>query len=486
MYSEKVMDHFRHPHNLREINDADGIGKVGNPVCGDLMWVYIKVDKNKEGKEYIKDIGVKTFGCLPPKEKVVLSKGGWESISSMKVGEQVVNNLGEETTISKTFEIDYNGQIFKIVPFVSPFNSFSVTPEHPILSVKRKWFKTKKEKHSKWLRIIDTSLLHKDPEFVEAKQLKEGDYILFSFNNKVQDNSFFTKEWMRFIGYYLAEGYITANNSVVNLSFHKNEKKSIREVGNLIYILTGKKSSQRTRENVTEIYVCSRKLVRLITSFAGKFARKKGLSEEIMLLPPGKQIEMINTSYIGDGDSTIRREGNSPTLRLATASENLAIQLQEILARNGIFASIVKGKVRKKHFIGEREIKGNDLYIVSFKKERKHKFVHKAGKSFLVPIKKIKKENYRGQVYNLEVDREPKSYLVKGFAVHNCVAAIATSSMITELAKGKTLEEAKKIGRDDVKDALDGLPPIKVHCSNLSADGLHKAIEDYEKKKTAQ
>jgi nitrogen fixation NifU-like protein len=64
-----------------------------------------------------------------------------------------------------------------------------------------------------------------------------------------------------------------------------------------------------------------------------------------------------------------------------------------------------------------------------------------------------------------------------------CVAAIATSSMITDLAMGKTLEEAKKITRDNVKDALEGLPPVKVHCSNLAADALHKAIEDYEKKK---
>lgn len=64
-----------------------------------------------------------------------------------------------------------------------------------------------------------------------------------------------------------------------------------------------------------------------------------------------------------------------------------------------------------------------------------------------------------------------------------CVAAIATSSMTTDLAMGKTLEEAKKITRDNVKDALEGLPPIKVHCSNLAADALHLAIEDYEKKK---
>ncbi|MFH1324573.1 MAG: iron-sulfur cluster assembly scaffold protein [Nanoarchaeota archaeon] len=84
----------------------------------------------------------------------------------------------------------------------------------------------------------------------------------------------------------------------------------------------------------------------------------------------------------------------------------------------------------------------------------------------------------------VEKNKEGKEYIKDiGVKTFGCVAAIATSSMITELAKGKTLEEAKKITRDDIKDALDGLPLIKVHCSNLSADGLKKAIEDYETKK---
>ncbi|MCL7414276.1 MAG: Fe-S cluster assembly scaffold protein NifU [ANME-2 cluster archaeon] len=65
------------------------------------------------------------------------------------------------------------------------------------------------------------------------------------------------------------------------------------------------------------------------------------------------------------------------------------------------------------------------------------------------------------------------------FKTFGCGAAIATSSMITELAKGKTIEEALEISRDDVAESLDGLPPIKMHCSNLAADGLHAAIEDY-------
>ncbi len=72
------------------------------------------------------------------------------------------------------------------------------------------------------------------------------------------------------------------------------------------------------------------------------------------------------------------------------------------------------------------------------------------------------------------------------FKTFGCGAAIATSSMITGLAKGKTLDEAMKISRGDVASSLDGLPPIKMHCSNLAADGLHAAIQDYLKKKGAQ
>jgi nitrogen fixation NifU-like protein len=68
------------------------------------------------------------------------------------------------------------------------------------------------------------------------------------------------------------------------------------------------------------------------------------------------------------------------------------------------------------------------------------------------------------------------------FKTFGCVAAIAVSSMVTEMAKGKTLEEAKKITKQSVAESLDGLPKQKMHCSNLGADALAKAIADYERK----
>jgi len=69
------------------------------------------------------------------------------------------------------------------------------------------------------------------------------------------------------------------------------------------------------------------------------------------------------------------------------------------------------------------------------------------------------------------------------FETLGCGAAISTSSMATELAKGKTLQEALKITNQSVADELGGLPSIKLHCSNLAADALRKAIENYENKK---
>ncbi|MFA5360423.1 MAG: iron-sulfur cluster assembly scaffold protein [Candidatus Paceibacterota bacterium] len=64
MYNKKVLQHFKNPHNFGKIKNPDGIGKVGNIVCGDVMNLYLKIEKNKKGEEIIKDIRFETFGCV--------------------------------------------------------------------------------------------------------------------------------------------------------------------------------------------------------------------------------------------------------------------------------------------------------------------------------------------------------------------------------------------------------------------------------------
>ena len=64
MYNKKVLQHFKSPHNFGKMKDPDGIGRVGNLICGDVMWFYIKIGNNKKGEEIIKDIKFETYGCV--------------------------------------------------------------------------------------------------------------------------------------------------------------------------------------------------------------------------------------------------------------------------------------------------------------------------------------------------------------------------------------------------------------------------------------
>ena len=64
IYSKKVLSHFQKPHNFGKIKNPDGVGEAGNIVCGDVMFLYIKVDKNKKGEEIIRDIKFETYGCV--------------------------------------------------------------------------------------------------------------------------------------------------------------------------------------------------------------------------------------------------------------------------------------------------------------------------------------------------------------------------------------------------------------------------------------
>jgi len=88
-----------------------------------------------------------------------------------------------------------------------------------------------------------------------------------------------------------------------------------------------------------------------------------------------------------------------------------------------------------------------------------------------------------GDVMELYIKVKDNKIIDAKFKTFGCAAALATSSMVTEMVKGKTIEEALKISNRAVAEALDGLPPIKMHCSVLAEDALKAAIKDYLAKK---
>ena len=85
-----------------------------------------------------------------------------------------------------------------------------------------------------------------------------------------------------------------------------------------------------------------------------------------------------------------------------------------------------------------------------------------------------------GDIMKIYIKVEDDKIVEAKFKTFGCGAAIATSSMTTEMVVGKTIDEALAITREQVADALGGLPPVKMHCSNLAADALHAAIKEYQ------
>jgi nitrogen fixation NifU-like protein len=88
-YTKKVLEHFKNPHNFGRMKKPDGVGKVGNIVCGDVMWLYIKVGRNKKEEEIIKDIKFETFGCV-----------------AALATSSVITDLAKGKTLKKALEID--------------------------------------------------------------------------------------------------------------------------------------------------------------------------------------------------------------------------------------------------------------------------------------------------------------------------------------------------------------------------------------------
>lgn len=500
MYSDKVMEHFRNPKNMGEIKDADGVGTVGNPVC-----------------------------VLP--ETDIIANPVSTSISYLNPGDRVLSHDGKFHEISRKFKREYYGQMLMIKnrlgkTILTPdhlIHAFQVPESHTYCYNKNKrklldyaswWHSTDLKKKDIVMYPVPNDV--KDVDFIEVELKKsEYDHKSLSIPSKIRTD----KNFMRFVGYFLAEGStrIQKCKTYTTLSFNINEEEYIKDCVNLIKILFGldAKIEKRPKRKTSNIVVYNVHLTKFLRDLFGTKAEEKKIPEFMMFLPTKKQSELIKGLWYGDGHTDKKRLRAS----YSTISSQLCQQVKILLLRQGIIPSVYEEKPRISK--GVNHGRAYRIFVLETPSLKKLAYILKVNfnfrdklscnawieKGFLfAPITEVKEIEYNGPVYNLEVN-DSHSYTTNSLLVHNCgdimtiyikvednkikdikfqtmgcAAAIATSSMITELAKGKTLDEASKITRDNVADELDGLPPIKMHCSNLAADALREAIKDYRKK----
>jgi NifU-like protein involved in Fe-S cluster formation len=487
------MEHFRNPRNVGEIPDADGEGTVGNPIC------------------------------LAPDSLVSLNSS-LTPIMDASANERVLGHDGHYHRIEKVTARPYKGKMYRIV--AHNLGSTVLTPDHHILALRASPFLRKYRSRKRCIR-----------DWYAADELKKGDILLYPVPRETVDvekmlmdvdrpkYDFKSKTlpceiavddyFLRLLGYYLSGGYLRTERSKGTFGFVFGSKESsyVQDAISCVGRTFGLKPAKiNSIHGAIDVSFYSARLARFFSRHFGEGAANKHIPHWIMLLPPEKQVAILCGIWRGDGYI------NSKVAKYVTISRQLAFQVRDLLLRQGIIMSFREGPASGIHgksysiYVKADGSLGKlgkilDMELVMPKKSKNHHQSWFEDGYFHVPIWHMEQLDYDGTVYNLEVEHS-HSFASNSMTLHNCgdlmtlyikikddrledikfktfgcAAAISTSSMITELAKGKSIEEAVRISRNDVADALEGLPPIKMHCSNLAADALKAAIYNYLSKR---
>ncbi len=157
-------------------------------------------------------------GCHPAGEQVS-TPHGWANIESLKPGDEVYDHEGNPQKVRAVMTRQHQGEMITIRP-VSRYNAFRLTPEHPVLAIKRSQVQVKRAPRNGWLPEADTKrLVNLKPEWIKAGELQKGDFVLVP-KLRAEENELFSDEEIELLGYYLAEGSTYFNKANKRLGIH--------------------------------------------------------------------------------------------------------------------------------------------------------------------------------------------------------------------------------------------------------------------------
>ena len=369
-------------------------------------------------------------GCLPAWEEVSCGDAV-RPIRDIALHDEVLDHEGKAAEVGKIMRRGWRGELVDVTP-MSSGNRFQLTPEHPVRAIRRERVRSSLRAGGRWPDVDPLRLAKAEPEFVPAGELAAGDLLVFPINQIERDAPELSDDFLRLLGYYVAEGCATRFNGyqAVEFSLGLHEKENIAEVVDLIQRVTGKTPSVTSdrKRNGTYIVVYSEELWELCEEHGGRYAENKRFSKTVMDLPPRRQKLAVDTYYKGDG--SVSREGRLTRVRAATISRQLAFQIQELLSRQGIFACINVREPYEETMRDGHVVRHKRKYTVFHALNTRSKRAKRRDDYFLVPIRRVARQPYEGYVYNFETVEEPHSYLVKGFAVHNCTAPIRDENQL--------------------------------------------------------
>ncbi len=405
--------------------------------AGIPLQAYFRINAKNVGQFertlIIADKGAKVHyieGCLPLGEEVLVGDQ-LTPIEAIETGQPVLNSDGLETTVEKTMVRPFDGELVHITP-VSVGNAFELTPEHPVYCIPRRKVVAGHRTHRQWSDVDPEKLLKASPEFIPAGDLEPGDFVHYPINRTERDEPGFGTAALTLLGYYLSEGCVQKINGceAVTFTFHIEETRFVAELSAAIQELTGKTpwAAQQPEKHAVSVGVYSKELYGFCLQHAGKLAGQKQLSKVVMELPPEKQRILLATYYNGDGNFYDRNGGT--VHRVMTVSRQLAFQVQELQARQGVFATINVREPFDETMPDGRTISHRRMYTVYHQVGKHAEAVRRAGDAFLVPIRQISRSPYHGNVYNFHVAGDNNTYLVKGFSVHNCTAPIYSTDSL--------------------------------------------------------